>query len=265
MAISGNSFAPEAAGAIRHWVARFTRSRRTDQSTDEYFVESDLLRRRAESKRGVGAGSPEQLASVLCMGKGALSRHEKSLVTASCHRCPRFEDGSANLRRLFGPRGRGGRQGALLTEEAARPRQSTGDIDFSAAYRKARKQGTGKKKKEGPPKRGGGKVNGSGQTLNGFNRKTDLRYRRFRCDSEYHLAPRRPWRDAPRGEARPLPPGHVRPQRPSRSCIQWRPLFCPNKRRARLKVRREANANSPLSPRRMWGKRIWPRKRIVWR
>ena len=56
----------------------------------------------------------------------------------------------------------------------------------------------GKKKKEGTPKKGGGKVKGGGQTLNDLNRKTDLRNRCYKCDSEYNLSPMCPWRETPR-------------------------------------------------------------------
>ena len=69
-------------------------------------------------------------------------------------------DASADQRGLSGPRGSGGRQDALLTEEAARSHVSDEDLDIRAAYRKAKKQGLGQKKKEGPPKKGGSKEMG---------------------------------------------------------------------------------------------------------
>ena len=56
--------APEAAGAIRPQVMRFTHYGRADQSIGEYTVEYDLLRRKAESKMGMGAGLPERFVSV---------------------------------------------------------------------------------------------------------------------------------------------------------------------------------------------------------
>ena len=99
-----NCFAPEAADAIRHQVTRYVRFRGADQSIDEYIAEYDLLRRKAESEMEMGAGYPEQFVSVLRMDNAALSRHEKSLVMASCHRSLEFETASGNMRRLFGSR-----------------------------------------------------------------------------------------------------------------------------------------------------------------
>ena len=66
-----------------------------------------------------GAGFPGQFVSILCMNNAVLSRHQKSLVTASCPRSLKFEDASADMRRLFGLRAGGSRQDALFTEEAA--------------------------------------------------------------------------------------------------------------------------------------------------
>ena len=65
--MSRSRFAPEAADASRQQVMRFTNYRRTDQSIDEYIVEFDLLRRKAESKMEVGAGFPGRFASILRM------------------------------------------------------------------------------------------------------------------------------------------------------------------------------------------------------
>ena len=87
----------------------------------------------------MGAGSPEQFISILRMDDAALSRQEKPLVMASCHKSLRFEDASANMPRLFGLRGGGSRQDALLTEEAAESPLSDTDLDVLAAYRKANK------------------------------------------------------------------------------------------------------------------------------
>ena len=79
------------------------------------------------------------------------------------------------MRRLFGSRGSGSRQHALIPEEAAEPHVSDEVLDNLAANRKAKKQRVGKKKKEGPPKKGRNKVKGDGQRLNVFNRKTGMR------------------------------------------------------------------------------------------
>ena len=58
-----------------------------------------------------------------------------------------------------------------------------------------------------------------GQTMNGLNRKTGLRNQCYRCDSEYHLAPRCPWSHTSRGTGSTFFPVRVRPQRPSYSSI----------------------------------------------
>ena len=186
--------APGPADAIRHQVTRFTNCRRSAQSVGEYIAEYDLLRRKAESKMEVGAGSPGQLSSILCVNNAGLSRHEQSLVMASCRKSLTSEDALANMRRLFGLRDDLSEHatayavGSLAGDEAA---------DAPAAYRKAKEQGAGKKKKDGLHTRGGDTAKGGGQKLNGFNRKTGLGSRRFRRDSEYQLAPRCPWRDTP--------------------------------------------------------------------
>ena len=96
------------------------------------------------------------------------------------------------MRRVFGARGGDVRQDALFTAEAVGSLASDGDCEALAVRKKAKKQGARKKKEDGPPERGGDKSQGGGQTLNGFNRRTG---QRNRCDSEYHIAPRSPWRD----------------------------------------------------------------------
>ena len=47
-------------------------------------------------------------------------------------------------------------------------------------------------------------MKGDGRTLDGFNRRPDQRNRRYGCDSEYHLAPKCPYRDTPRREGSPF-------------------------------------------------------------
>ena len=134
--ISRSHFAPEAADAIRRQVIRFTNYRCAVQSVNEYFAECDLLRRMAESEMATGAGFREGSASILRVGFVRLSRREKS----------------AKMRRLSGSRGGGGRQDALFTGEATEARAGDEDSGVSAAYRKAKKQGADRKKKESPPK-----------------------------------------------------------------------------------------------------------------
>ena len=133
------------------------------------------------------------------------------------------------MRRLFGSRGSGSRQDAPLIEEAAESHASDDDLDGLAAYIKKEKQAAWKTKKEGPPKQGARKVTGGGQTLNGFNRKTGLRSKCYRRDSEYHLAPRCPRRDTPRWEGRLFSPERARSQRPSYSSISTETPASPQK------------------------------------
>ena len=61
----------------------------------------------------------------------------------------------------------------------------------------------------------GDKARGVRQTLNGFNRRTVLGNRRCKCYSEYHLAPKCPWRDVPRSDICPSSSENNKaPQRP---------------------------------------------------
>ena len=130
-------------------MVRFSRIRRKDQSVREYFVEFDLPCPAAESQMEMGAGFPGQFVSILRTGNAALPRHEKSFVMPICRKSLRFEDASENTRRLFGSRGSGSRRIALFAEEAAESRAD-----------------------EGAQKKGGGRVEGGGQTLIRFYRKT---------------------------------------------------------------------------------------------
>ena len=97
--ISRGYLAPEAAGAIRQQVVRFISYRRTDQSIDDYVAEFVPLRSEAESRMEMGAGSPEQFASILRMSYAGLSRPEKSSVTASCQKNLKFEGPLLNMPR----------------------------------------------------------------------------------------------------------------------------------------------------------------------
>ena len=129
---------------------------------------------------------------------------------ASCQKSRQLEAASANMRRLFGPRGSGSRQDALLTEEAAESHVSDEDLDISAAY------------EEGPPKKGGDKVKGDGQTMNRPNRTTGMREKRYRREGEYHLTPLCSWRDAPQRGVSPVSQGSARDSGFAPTCGQRR-------------------------------------------
>ena len=118
---------------------------------------------------------------------------------------PRQEKSPATMRRLFGSCGGAGRQDVLITEESDGHSVRDRNREARVTYKKVRRQGVGKKRKNGFPKASGDKVKGRGQTPNGFNRRTGTRNGRYRRDSEYHLAPERPCRDAPMGDRSPPP------------------------------------------------------------
>ena len=72
-----NYFAPEAADAIYQRLMRFMRHRRAAQPVDEFIVEFDPLRSKAESEMDMGTGFPEQFASILRMHNAGLPHQEK--------------------------------------------------------------------------------------------------------------------------------------------------------------------------------------------
>ena len=121
LGILRNFFAPEAAGAKRQQVMRFSQIRPAGQPIGEFFVECDLLRRRAESILEMGAGFPEHCISVLRRYHAVRPGRGTTLVMASSRRSLMLHEVAANVRRLFGSRGGGGRQDVLITEEAFRP------------------------------------------------------------------------------------------------------------------------------------------------
>ena len=123
-----------------------------------HSAEFDPLRRKAEPKVEMGAGFPERFVSILRMSYAGVPRQEKSLVMASSHKSLKFEDASANMRRLSGSRGGKGRKDVLLAEAADGPLGSDEDLEAWTAYRMAQKKGASKSKKDGAPKRGGGRV-----------------------------------------------------------------------------------------------------------
>ena len=155
----------------------------------------------------MGSGSPERVASILRMHNAALPRQEKSLVMASSHKSLKFVEAAANLRTLFGSRGAGSRQGVLVAEKAGGPLASERGQEVYATREKLKKHGAGQNRKEGFLKRGRDKARGGGQALSGLNRRTRLRNRGNRCDSEYHLPPKRPRQGTPHGDRSPPPHG----------------------------------------------------------
>ena len=160
MEILRSYFGPEAADAISYQVMRFTHYRRADLPIDENIAEFDPLRRKAKSRMQTGAIFREQFISISRMNNAGLPRKGKSLALASSRKSLKFEDVSANTRRVFGSRGGKGCQDALLTEEADGLLESDKDLEGWMAYRKPKKKGVGMNKKDGAPKREGDKVRG---------------------------------------------------------------------------------------------------------
>ena len=72
----------------------------------------------------------------------------------------------------------------------------------------------GQKTGGGAPKRSSDKARGNGEMLNGFNRRTGLRNRRYKCDSEYHLAPKCSWRHVPQSAIGAASPTDSKTRRP---------------------------------------------------
>ena len=64
-------------------MVKFMYFKRTDQTMDTYIMEFEMLRQKAESRMVMGAGSPDEFASVLRMQNAALNKNEKTLVLAS--------------------------------------------------------------------------------------------------------------------------------------------------------------------------------------
>ena len=77
MEIFRSYFAPYAVSAGQQQVMKFTHYRRSDQSINEYFVESDLLRGEAEPKVEMAAGFPEQFVPISRTNNAGLYRQEK--------------------------------------------------------------------------------------------------------------------------------------------------------------------------------------------
>ena len=89
---------------------------------------------------------------------------------------------------------RGGSRVALVGDK---------DNEARATYKRAKKQGVDHRRKDGFLSVSGHKVKGGVRTLNGFNRRAGMRDRCYRCDIEYHSAPKSPWQDTPRGSRSP--------------------------------------------------------------
>ena len=80
-----DNFAPGAAYSVYQQVARAQQVERTTQTTGEFSVRFDSLRREAASKMQLGGAFPEICTPVHRMKNASPSRPEASLVLASLH------------------------------------------------------------------------------------------------------------------------------------------------------------------------------------
>ena len=69
-------FAPGATDSVYQGVARPLRPGRAIQTTGEYLVRLDLLRRKAESKMAMGGAGPDTFASAICLQNASPPRPE---------------------------------------------------------------------------------------------------------------------------------------------------------------------------------------------
>ena len=88
-----------------------------------------------------------------------------------------------------------------------------------ATYKNAKRRGVGQNRTDGLSDASKDKVEGDGRTLNGFNRRTELTNRCYKCDSEHHLAPKWPRRDVPKSELGSAPPERDKARKLSYSAI----------------------------------------------
>ena len=127
---------------------------------------------------------------------------------------------------MFVPGGDGARKDVLAVADADKSSGSDQDQEAFAAHKKAKQQGVGQTQGGGVPGKSRDEVKEGGSTSNGSNRRTGLRNRHYKCDSEYHPAPKCPWRAIP---GHPIPPspreigstslGNDEARRPSDSTI----------------------------------------------
>ena len=71
----------------------------------------------------------------------------------------------------------------------------------------------------GAPEKSSDEVKEGGSTSSGSNRRAGLRNRRYKCDSEYHVAPKYPWSDISGHPIPPSPLGAPVPEKNSRQPV----------------------------------------------
>ena len=135
----------------------------------------------------MGSGFPDESASFFSMQNALPSKNGKSLASARIQHALAFPVAANQTRRLFGPRGNAARSNILLAEYWGAVSE---DEDYAAwaAYRKA-------KKRNGEVRiaaKKGGEKSGKETHFEGFQPQNRGRNRRYKCNNEYHYAPRCP-------------------------------------------------------------------------
>ena len=115
--ISREEFAPDAYDCIFQDMVQFLYFKRAGQNMDTYPEEFDMLRKKAAARMLMGSGLPGGFVPSAGMRNAALTKNEKTLVLASLQDTLAFPEVSAQMRRVFGPRGYGSRQDVLESAE----------------------------------------------------------------------------------------------------------------------------------------------------
>ena len=97
-----------------------------------------MLRGKAESRMLLGPGFPDAFVSALCMQNAALPKYEKTMVLASLGNTLALPQASAQMRRLFGPRGYASRQYVLAAQDMDTVSEEE-DYEAWLAYWKAKR------------------------------------------------------------------------------------------------------------------------------
>ena len=125
----------------------------------------------------MGGAFAEALASILSMRNASLSKSENSSFPARIQGNIGFPAAAKQMRRLFRPRGRAARQDVLVATDIEVSSEAETDSEAWVAHCKAKKTGGEKGMNHGGARKSKYNVKGGGQTLNGFNRLTEIRPR----------------------------------------------------------------------------------------
>ena len=192
-------FLPDASDHVYQDVWKFLHHKRTDQTMERFLLEFDLLRAKAERKIQVGFRFPDSFISVLCMGNGSLSAHQKTLVMASVQgSLDSYPALAKQMRQILQPVGSAQKEDVLMhspTIMADNVGIDEEDLSYEAwvAYRKAGKGRMNSQQYARSKSKGKGSKPHD-QERNGLNRRTGERNRCYGCGSEFHLLPKCPRR-----------------------------------------------------------------------